>query len=474
MGVVKYSGPVASFHCPTNAEIRSLKVHFSPKQLGEGTPSPENVREIEGGDGINLYNTGRNLLDTSKKYQALPTQVTIGQDIGRNNFKTFLKAGTYTITALTSISASVFIGRKSLGNTSTRIGDTNKSNTFTIDSDDWCEFFIYKSNTGITVNDIISFQLEYNSTVTAYEPYHGSTTNYEFGVLGKNKLNNDNEFWEVGSMDAGGGKDGRTTRIRTKDFIPALPNTTYTISISEGYSFAWDEFYSGTHKYYYAWQSGSKTFTTHSDVNQLFFIIKKDDTTNITPGILENDCHIQLELGSTATTYEPYDPKHTVYGGWIDLVSGEVASTYIHCKIKDLPGEWNYRSGNNRFQITLTGNYANTTNSGAWTNFATSEVYKTSTSNGYGNKQIATYIDKHIYIRDDDFEGDVEAFLNGVGDTYITYELAESTTYSLSPTQLQTFLGQNNVWSNADYVEIEYDLHETQTILARKQFIIAN
>ena len=40
--------------------------------------------------------------------------------------------------------------------------------------------------------------------------------------------------------------------------------------------------------------------------------------------------------------------------------------------------------------------------------------------------------------------------------------------YSSSPTQLQTFLGQNNIWSNADYVEVEYDLHETQNILARK------
>ena len=61
MGTVKYTGPVASFHCPTEATIRSLKVHFSPKQEGSGDPSPENVREIEGRDGVEVSQHGRNL-----------------------------------------------------------------------------------------------------------------------------------------------------------------------------------------------------------------------------------------------------------------------------------------------------------------------------------------------------------------------------------------------------------------------------
>ena len=61
MGTVKYTGPVASFHCPTNAEIRSLKVHFSPKQDGTGDPSSENVRPIVGWDGVEVYQIGKNL-----------------------------------------------------------------------------------------------------------------------------------------------------------------------------------------------------------------------------------------------------------------------------------------------------------------------------------------------------------------------------------------------------------------------------
>ena len=39
--------------------------------------------------------------------------------------------------------------------------------------------------------------------------------------------------------------------------------------------------------------------------------------------------NVQLELGSTATAYEPYDPNHTVYGGWVDLISGEVVREWV-------------------------------------------------------------------------------------------------------------------------------------------------
>ena len=44
----------------------------------------------------------------------------------------------------------------------------------------------------------------------------------------------------------------------------------------------------------------------------------------------------------------------------------------------------------------------------------------------------------------------------------------------LTPTQLKSFIGQNNFWSNADYVEVEYDLIETIDIQKAKQKIILN
>lgn len=61
----KTSGEIANFMTPAETNITSLKVHFSPKQLGTGDPSPENVREIEGWDGVEVAKSSVNLLDQS-------------------------------------------------------------------------------------------------------------------------------------------------------------------------------------------------------------------------------------------------------------------------------------------------------------------------------------------------------------------------------------------------------------------------
>ena len=57
----KANGSIASFISPTVTPIESARVYFSPTQLGEGTPSPENVREIVGRTGVNFYHSGKNI-----------------------------------------------------------------------------------------------------------------------------------------------------------------------------------------------------------------------------------------------------------------------------------------------------------------------------------------------------------------------------------------------------------------------------
>ena len=54
--IINKSGNPVEFLSPGKADIRSLKVYFSPKQLGEGTPAPDNVRDIVGWDVVDVYN----------------------------------------------------------------------------------------------------------------------------------------------------------------------------------------------------------------------------------------------------------------------------------------------------------------------------------------------------------------------------------------------------------------------------------
>ena len=473
MGVVKYTGPVASFHCPTNAEIRSLKVHFSPKQEGSGDPSPENVREIVGWDGVSVLQSGKNLLDTSKIYQHSVTQVMLGQKSSRNHWETFLKAGTYTISTSTSINANVLISRKSIGSSSTSLGNTNKFLTVVLDIDDWCEFFVYKSS-GITITDIISFQLEVNQTATSYEPYQGSTTNYEFGVLGKNKWD---EEWEIGGIDTTTGLPiNATNRIRSKNYISIVPNTTYywLTSGSQCVGFMYDKNYNlltwpnETNKYKII---SNNTFTTSEECRYFKFYCSASYGTTY-----NND--IALNYPSTYTTYEPYDPNHTVYGGWVDLITGEVCEE-MTCVIIDgtqtIQAREQYENSNlfrvsrTQFEFIPRGYHrdemcsylkpvVNVTQSGNYSPWmfyinVTTRAFHFSFPTSYDLTAVQSYIQENPL--------------------QLCYYI-DPITYHLAPTQLQTFLGQNNIWSNADYVEVEYDLHETQDILARKQFIIAN
>ena len=122
MGTVKYSGPVASFHCPTNAEIRSLKVHFSPKQEGSGDPSPENIRPIVGWDGVEVY---RNDSTTDYEFGVLGKNKFNGTIVNRNidskgkilatdlnrlsSLYVPVSSGTYTLSSAENYPAAVYV-----------------------------------------------------------------------------------------------------------------------------------------------------------------------------------------------------------------------------------------------------------------------------------------------------------------------------------------------------------------------------
>ena len=220
--------------------------------------------------------------------------------------------------------------------------------------------------------------------------------------------------------------------------------------------------------------TSQSNITSSSDIDVLFgsvmsVIIFSSSTLNE----LATASNIQIEHGTTATTYEPYDPNHTVYGGWVDLITGEVQEEWIYaeCNDKTLWEEMTNNTCDFYYTHSFTGRKRFDT---SYQGLVSSSFLIDNTKNVY-MRWVGTGSDK-VGIRNRTTSytlTDIQQMAEN-GDISICYKLATPNTYHLAPTQLQTFLGQNNVWSNADYVEIEYDLHETQDILARKQFIIAN
>lgn len=543
MGTVKYTGPVASFHCPTNAEIRSLKVHFSPKQLGEGTPSPDNVREIEGWDGVEVEQRGKNLFDadnvvhtsTNCWVSSNSEHKITNSNVDRTVYIPCLPNTTYTISKsvgnVLGVGYTTVLPEANVPTFSYYRDNSARVATVTTGADaKYLAIWYYDGSKTfdktVTPEYIYrTLQVELDSTATSYEPYHGSTTNYTFGVLGKNKLN----------ADAEQQAPDNTNMMPTNKRI-FTPNT-YCVGMS------WSNYYVPNNVTSYSVSNGTITVTngnvyglgypvrvapgqayhlsattTNGRAHIAYFAADGTYISGVSTNILNssftvpNDVktaviifysnsgeatfsNIQLELGSTATTYEPYNPKDTVYGGWVDLISGEVCEEWSNPIIYD--GIINKgisaikNADMDRFGVSL-GYVVPNSNpeqkqwSRNWavicdkmpikSNVAPSEppyIYPSPTGNLYNHFYLDKISDHQELSTNEEILDYVNQWLEENPIT-IVYFLSASNTYHLAPTQLQTFLGRNNVWSNTDYVEVEYDLHETQDILARKQFIIAN
>lgn len=553
MGTVKYSGPVASFHCPTNAEIRSLKVHFSPKQEGEGDPSPENVREIVGWDGVVVHNDDGNVVP--QEYQKVEyiqtpnggtyidsgivmsldlvfeiafqlTETTKGRyfmgeyaggsfylytGIGTNIvFQTAFGAPWQNTTLLVDTNRHRFMYSFSNGRTTVKDGNdviwdraiVNLSDrnilvagTPTQSSSIPVKTFSSKMiKSGIVIQNLIPCRRKSDNKPGMYDtvsgefftnqgtgeficgPDVGETVEYEFGTLGKNKFDYTSTTFIQGIRGNDGEFISDSVSHYTEQFIPVIPATEYTLSGNNLYSggYVVRIYYSDANKNWISKTSGDRTnaltFTTPSNC---YYIQIQTNSNGTNPETW------QLELGSTATAYEPYNPNKTVYGGWVDLITGEVCEEYGLF----VPDENSYItviSGNTykqfRFQTAPT---ILNRNNGFCTHFT-----MTANPNIYGKTgmdwlnlacQLILQEDSSIYMTTvDELKNWLVTQRENGTPFQIVYQAATPNTYQLAPTQLTTFLSTNNIWSNADYVEVEYDLHETQTILARKQFIVAN
>ena len=592
MGTVKYTGPVASFHCPTNAEIRSLKVHFSPKQLGEGDPSPENVREIVGWDGVVVHNDDGNvvpeeyqkveyiesngtqwidtkfvpnnttqietLVETTVTAQDIPIFGVFVNDnssdltsIGRyyhltpyNSRWYYGQAGTEGVGSTyanivgckhhiiyNSQSHGIYINEISIADNKSfsSVYDYNLAISFRghVQSNvhrrcgKWKYYYFKISNneTEELIANFIPCRRKSDNKPGMYDtvsgefftnqgtgeficgPDVGETTNYEFGVLGKNKFNNATPYKPIEGaankiknkedllagltanqmifygLSQGGSVDAEISydiNNQVNIMMKVSPNATYCFSGSISGGTRTENFIKQFSYYdtnFIKLSAGTQTngvFTVPNDSRIKYicvYVHNYAQSSSQNPWSISDVLNsLQIELGSTATEYEPYDPKHTVYGGWVDLITGEVCATYEMADLSNL--NWSIYSGNRCNTADLS-----------------SSIKKSSSYSSLASLIGEQVIAGRMSMNLTDFPDAVACNSGGTLIKYyggdlpqgkIVYELAEPITYHLAPTQLQTFLGQNNVWSNADYVEVEYDLHETQDILARKQFIVAN
>ena len=221
------------------------------------------------------------------------------------------------------------------------------------------------------------------------------------------------------------------------------PNTTAGSSAKHGYYDASKNFVSSIN-------SGASSFTVPSGVSFMRFSYRDTST------------DIQLELGSTATAYESFEGdtypvsfSDTVYGGEVEVVGGALTITD---EIIDMGSiSWTYTNGIFRGVISdgviLT--QANiidfvcscylvkgSGNSSKWTS-----------DNLVCWHGTGSYC--YIYVNDTNYN-DPDIFQTAVTGQKLVYKLATPTTSLISPVEIDSLNGVNNLWCNTGDCEVEY------------------
>ena len=181
-------------------------------------------------------------------------------------------------------------------------------------------------------------------------------------------------------------------------------------------------------------------------------------------GGIPTDAVFQLELGSTATDYEPYQGNtytttlgRTVYGGTLDVVSGELVVDRVAVDMGTL--DWIVNSSANHiFQATPSPvmktepSYADRRTGFVCSCYpADTQIIISESMNNETMLRNAGF----IFVRDNNYSSATD-FKSAVSGQTLVYELATPQTYQLDPQTIDLLLGQNNLWTDCGSVEVTY------------------
>lgn len=181
---------------------------------------------------------------------------------------------------------------------------------------------------------------------------------------------------------------------------------------------------------------------------------------------------IQLQIGSTATDYEPYiSPTEypvslgqTVYGGTLDVVSGVLTVDMASIDLGSLT--WASFSANGRTAFRAIGQIDGVPIGGATGKAnALCTQYNVVQNSYIGNTSYDNVIAVgaywsdgcNVYIYDSAKTSMTNAqFKTAMNGVQLVYELATPTTVQLTPTEVTTLLGSNSVWADSGDISVGY------------------
>ena len=461
-----YSGDIVSFEADFAQPITELIASMEPIQELNGYTHP-----WVGGAGKNLCppfvpTSGTGLTVTANSDGSLSVSGTATASGYITEFATLaqtIPSGTaFVISIKNAVSVRI---RAFFDNGVADIYAGNTSSASITQSDDVAKVRLYLFLTaGTAYNFTIYLQLEKGSAATAWEPYENicpisGWDGVSVTRAGKNLLP---PVFSNGYYDINNGEFVSSSNWKALEKIKCTPSTTYTLSGSSygvggtnGNFVYWDE----NNRYLTNGGTGSTITTPERACWMAFYIGSRYFTETM-----------QLELGTTATDYEPYTGETitqefvdaqgntlTVYGGESEIVGGVLTVNYVQLTDDLASRSWyDWLSANNERVFYA---YVNGTQL-AQANPSTMMIcnkYKSMPSvpanagavlNGNGTicYRSAPNYDR-IYVRDDNYNT-VEEFKASLSDLQVVYELATPITYTLTPQQVVSLIGTNNIWAD--------------------------
>lgn len=180
------------------------------------------------------------------------------------------------------------------------------------------------------------------------------------------------------------------------------------------------------------------------------------------------DYNVQLELGSTATDYEPYNGHtytitlgRTVYGGTLDVVTGELVVTHAMVDLGTL--NWVIGATDTsdvyRMQSSDIASLINKpASTGTVANVICSSYGTISLDSAYTRHSgVSISTSGNICIYDENYNtaSSPSAFKQAMSGVQLCYELATPQTYQLTAQEVSLITGKNNVWNEDGDVILE-------------------
>ena len=243
--------------------------------------------------------------------------------------------------------------------------------------------------------------------------------------------------------------------------VVRLPNTTYYVFKNTSLNFANIRLclYDADKGFINAPDSlANATITMSSNAHYVRFYVRK------TSGSASYNGDISINYPSTDHDYHAYDGNtytttlgRTVYGGTLDVVSGELVVDRAMVDLGTLTYTKYDTTDGTLFRSSAISDSAIVSNMG-YPDFPINVVcsnYECVANNRRANGNLSCGVNKRVDIIDNAYT-DASAFKTAMNGVQLCYELATPQTYQLDPQTISLLHGNNNVWSDGE-VELTYN-----------------